>query len=338
MPFLHEHDNTTALKISFIFNLMNPSTPLRLLSNSERSRERLDKWLHTQLPAYSRTHLQGWFREGLVRQGDRILKANEEVRAGEHYEVYVPDIVPSALLRGSEMPLDILYEDEALIVVNKAAGIVVHPAPGHTENTLIQGLLHRYPDLRNVGEAERPGLVHRLDAETSGILIFARREDVLQELQRQFKARETEKSYHALVNGMPLKAEGRVDEPLGRHPQDRKRRAVNGLAAREARSAYRVLRGLANGSAALLEVSIETGRTHQIRVHLLHLGHPVLGDKLYGGRRSQLAAPWPQAKRHMLHAFRLRLCHPDDKRELVFEAPLPEDFETCLHTLQQPCP
>lgn len=317
---------------------MTASHPLLLLSDPDSSRERMDKWLHTRLPDYSRTQLQGWFKEGFVRQGGRILKANEEVRPGASYEVFVPEIVEAAPMRSSEMSLDILFEDEALIVVNKAAGVVVHPAPGHAENTLIQGLLHRFPELRGVGDPERPGLVHRLDAETSGVLVFARTEEVLLELQRQFKARETEKVYWALVHGMPLKAGGRIDEPLGRHPQDRKRRAVNGLAAREAHSSYRVLRGLAGGTAALMEVGIETGRTHQIRVHLSHIGHPVLGDKLYGGRRSQPAKPWPEAGRHMLHAFRLRLRHPHDKRELTFEAPLPADFDSYLQRLQQPCP
>lgn len=339
MPLLKRENNTTAIKKPIFF--MPNHTPNFFERTAEPGvrRIRLDKWLHGLIPEMSRTRLQGWFAEGRITLNGRPMKAGELVHPGATYRMEPPpesgeDDLPAPM----EMPLEIVYEDGALLVVNKAAGVVVHPAPGHKEGTLIQGLLYRYPDLEGVGEPHRPGLVHRLDAETSGLLVFARTEEALACLQHQFRERETAKTYQALVAGMPLVSEGRVDEPLGRHPQDRKRRAVDGLGAREARTAYRLLRGLAGGRASWMEVDIETGRTHQIRVHMAHIGHPVLGDKLYGGRRAQLPAPWPKAERHMLHAFRLRLRHPHDKRELEFEAPLPPDLQSYLHALQSPCP
>ncbi|MCC5849655.1 MAG: RluA family pseudouridine synthase [Verrucomicrobia bacterium] len=298
-------------------------------------RERADKWLSAHFPDFSRSQIQTWFREGRVtREDGSPVKPGEILPPGCVVRVQVPEPVEKSLPAGAPMDLEILHEDESLIVVNKPHDLVVHPAPGHPDGTLTNALLHLYPDLAGVGDPMRPGLVHRLDADTSGVIVFARTPEALEDLQRQFHDRETQKTYQCLVRGIPSSAEGEIDLPLGRHPVDRKRRAVNGVGARPALTRFRMLEGLAAGSAAHFEVEIHTGRTHQIRVHLAHIHHPVLGDTVYGGRRPQLAGGWPQATRQMLHAFRLRFSHPRHKVPLEITAPLPEDMKTYLEALR----
>ncbi len=320
---------------------MNPiPSPFQTFQTGDQPRrERADKWLSARFPDFSRSQVQTWFREGRVTHEDATpLKPGEILPPNCTVRVQAPEPETRSLPTASPMDLEILHEDESLIVVNKPHDLVVHPAPGHLDGTLTNALLHRYPDLAGVGDPMRPGLVHRLDADTSGVIVFARTAEALADLQRQFHDRETHKTYQCLVRGIPSKAEGEIDLPLGRHPVDRKRRAVNGVGARPALTRYRMLEGLAAGTAALFEVEIHTGRTHQIRVHLAHIRHPVLGDAVYGGRRPQLPGGWPQASRQMLHAFRLRFSHPKDKVPLEITAPLPEDMQNYLDALRNRTP
>jgi 23S rRNA pseudouridine1911/1915/1917 synthase len=300
---------------------------------------RADKWLSDQFGGISRSQIQSWFRESRVLSDGRPLRGAERLRPGQTLDVSVPPPEEEEILQGEDLPLEILHEDEEIVVVNKSPGTVVHPAPGHKTGTLIHALLHAYPDLAGVGEDPmRPGLVHRLDADTSGVILFARNNEALAELQRQFKAREICKEYQCISKGVPQQAAGKVDLPIGRHPKDRKRQAVNGEGAREALTRYQLEEGLARGTASRFLIRIETGRTHQIRVHMAHIGHPVLGDTVYGGRFAQLGGGWPDAPRQMLHAFRLRLQHPIRNVPLQFEAPLPGDMQDCLESLRKPAP
>ncbi len=304
------------------------------LTDASSGRQRFDRWLAERLPQYSRATLQRWLRDGRVRGDGKVLRARDEPPAGVLVEINAPVQPPAEAAPAAEaVPLDILYEDECCLVLNKPAGLVIHPAPGHPDGTLVNALLHRHPELAGVGDPLRPGLVHRLDADTSGVLVVALTAEALANLQDQFRERETRKEYRCLAWGVPAAAEGRMEWPLGRHPRDRMRRAVDGEGAREARTSYQVERRLAGGQACFLRIGIETGRTHQIRVHLAHLGHPILGDGLYGRKRSQLPSPLPQAPRQMLHAFRLRFAHPIRKVPVECEAPLPADMNAFLQAL-----
>lgn len=298
---------------------------------------RADKWLADQIEGVSRSRLQGWFKEDRVRIDGRPVRGAERLNPGQRLEVRLPPPSAPRTLEGEEIPLDILYEDRELVVVNKEPGRVVHPAPGHSSGTLVHALLNAYPDIAGVGEDPmRPGLVHRLDADTSGILVFARTREALQSLQNQFRTRQIRKEYQALCKGVPSRASGTVDVPIGRHPKDRKRQAVQGENAREALTHYQLEEGLARATASRFLIRIETGRTHQIRVHMAHIGHPVLGDRLYGGRFAQLGGSWPEAPRQMLHAFRLQFAHPKHKQTVALEAPLPSDMRQILEALRHP--
>ncbi len=296
--------------------------------------DRADKWISGKLPDISRSKIQAWIRSGKIKRNGQIFQSRDQLEAGDRIEIpaYETDTAPS-LPQAWAHPLEILFEDEAILAVNKRPGLVVHPAPGHPDQTLVNALLHHAPDIEGVGDPLRPGLVHRLDVETSGVIIFARTNEAYSELQRQFKERETRKQYLAAVHGVPRELAQRIDVPIGRHPVDRKRRAAHGEAARDAVSTTRTSAGLARGLASLQAVEIETGRTHQIRVHLAHIGHPVLGDRVYGNRRAALPSPWPAAPRVMLHAAQLELKHPLSQKKLCFKADPPEDMRGYLSAL-----
>lgn len=296
-------------------------------------RIRLDQWVSLQLPGYSRSEIQHWIRKGKVLTDGKKLRPGHLVTPGQWIDLEIPEDPTSPLPVGEALPLEILYEDPELIAVQKRPGQVVHPAPGHAGGTVLNAMLHRYPELAEVGDPQRPGLVHRLDAGTSGVLLFARTSSALEHLQNSFKQRRVDKTYLAVCHGIPCPTEQRIDLPIGRHPAHRQKRAVNGTAARHAVSRYRMIRGVAGGTGSLLEVDIETGRTHQIRVHLSHAGHPVLGDNVYGGKKAQLPSPWPAAPRIMLHAARLELPHPATEERFRVEAPQPDDMQTFLDQL-----
>ena len=260
--------------------------------------------------------------------GGRPQKAHHRVDAGEWIRLHIPPATPLQLTP-EQVPLDILYEDDELIVLNKPAGMVVHPGAGRRTGTLVHALLAHCERLPGIGGVERPGIVHRLDRDTSGVLVVAKTEVAHQSLSGQFKTRMVKKRYLALVHGEVRQEEGRIEAAIGRRPHDRKRMGVRVRDGREARTIYHVLRRLPGMT--LLALELETGRTHQIRVHLAHIGHPVVGDQVYGGRREHRRATsdGPSVERQMLHAWRLGFSHPTSGAWVEFAAPIPRDF-LCL--------
>jgi 23S rRNA pseudouridine1911/1915/1917 synthase len=285
-----------------------------LVAPSDLAGLRLDVALTRLAPDLSRARAQRLLADGRILVEGRPAKAAARLRGGERVEVTLPDPEPSGLV-AQDLPLSVLLEDRDLVVLDKAAGMVVHPARGTPHSTVVNALLHHLGAPAVAGE--RLGLVHRLDKETSGCLVVAKTEAALAALQASFKAREVEKTYLALCHGR-LAPEARLDTPYGRHPRDRTRYTARLEGVRRAVTAWRVREAFRG--ATLAEVALHTGRTHQIRVHLAALGHPVAGDAEYGGRERDVQRP-------MLHAWRLRLRHPRTGLEMSFEAPPPVDFQ-----------
>ncbi len=295
---------------------------------------RLDTFLREQFPAVSRGTIQRLIEEGHIRVNGQPAKPTHHPRAGEQIEVYWPDAQPAEALPEA-IPLDILFEDRDLLVLNKPAGLVVHPAAGHQEHTLVNALLHHCAgQLSGIGGVARPGIVHRLDKETSGCLVVAKNDAAHLALAEQFASRTLEKIYHAIVCGHVSADGGEVRAAIARHSSHRKRMAVTDKSGREAWTSYRVLERLR--SATWMEAHLHTGRTHQIRVHFQHLGHPVVGDATYGHRQNQRLTEQTgfTAARQLLHAQQLTFLHPRKKKTLTLEAPLPEDFKMALSALK----
>ncbi len=295
----------------------------------EEGGERLDRFLAERVPSLSRAAVQRLIAEGEVRVDGAVVRASHKVRPGERVELRLPPPRPSTLLPEA-IPLDILYEDEAIIVINKAAGMIVHPGAGTFSGTLVNAILAHAPDLQGIGGEVRPGIVHRLDKETSGVIVVAKTEQALRELQRQFKRRTVRKHYVALLIGKLPQERGLIEAPIGRHRVQRHKMAVvaNG---KEARTRWQVLRYLRDAEGhpyTFVEVELLTGRTHQIRVHFSWLGFPLVGDRTYAPRRQPLAAP-----RQCLHARDLTIRHPLSGKEMTFSAPLPDDFRAVLDAL-----
>ncbi len=298
---------------------------------------RLDVALARLWPDVSRSRLRRLADEGRLRVDGRTPRVSARLRGGERVELEVPAPEPSAIVP-QDLPLSVIHEDRDLLVLDKAAGMVVHPARGAPHSTVVNALLHRLG--RGALAGGRLGLVHRLDRETSGCLVVARTEAALETLQQAFRERRVEKTYLALCHGL-LPGPGRLATPYGRHPRDRKRFTGRLRAGREAVTAWRVSERFRSG-ATLAEVLLHTGRTHQIRVHFSEMGHPLLGDATYGGRRreARLAAGHPVRRaaealgRQALHAWRLAFDHPRTGERLAFEAPLPEDFARALRVLR----
>ncbi len=296
--------------------------------------ERLDTYLRGKFPEVSRGAIQRLIEEGHIRVNGRTVKATHSPRAGEEVEVEWPEPRP-AEAQPEEMSLDILYEDEALLVLNKPPRLVVHPAAGHEEHTLVNALLHHCAgQLSGIGGVARPGIVHRLDRDTSGCLVVAKNDDTHLALSAQFASRKVEKIYHAIVCGEMERDKGEIRAAIARHPSHRKRMAVDDDAGRAARTTYRVLERLRG--ATLVEAVLHTGRTHQIRVHFQFLGFPLAGDETYGNRQNQRLAELTHytAERQMLHAFRLAFIHPRTGRRMNFEAPRPPDVLDALSALK----
>jgi len=296
--------------------------------------ERLDTYLRGKFPAVSRGAIQRLMDQGHIRVNGRTVKPTHTPRAGEQVEVHWPEARP-ADAKPEQMALDVLFEDEALLVLNKPPGLVVHPAAGHEEHTLVNALLHHCAgQLSGIGGVARPGIVHRLDKETSGCLVVAKNDDTHLALSVQFATRKVEKIYHAILCGELPREHGEIRAAIARHPSHRKRMAVNDDAGREAWTDYRVLERLRG--ATLIEAVLHTGRTHQIRVHFQHIGFPVVGDETYGNRQNQRLADLTgyTAPRQMLHAFRLAFIHPRTGKRLSCEAPRPEDFLDALAALR----
>lgn len=290
--------------------------------------ERLDKFLVRRLPEFSRARLQGLIADGFVLvDGAAARKSGQTLEAGAVVEVRVPPPVPSRLV-GEDIPLDLVFENDDLLAVNKPAGMVVHPAAGHDSGTLVHAALGYAPDLEGIGGEERPGVVHRLDKETSGLILLAKNDRAHRWLQEQFRLRKVEKTYLALVDGAPPTPAGRVEAAIGRDPSHRKKMAVVSAGkGREAVSEYRTLESFAFHT--LLEFHPLTGRTHQIRLHCAFLGCPIVGDRVYGRK-----TPSVDIGRHFLHAARLKIVLPNEKEPRLFEARLPAELETVLAKLR----
>ncbi|MEJ5366106.1 MAG: RluA family pseudouridine synthase [Desulfosoma sp.] len=324
--------------------MTNVSAPTRIVHVQAPDKgQRLDVFLSDRDPDRSRSQYKKWIEAGHVLVNGARVKPGYVVQAGD--EITVRDVEPSGagVLVPEPMPLHVLYEDSDLIVVNKPAGLVVHPGAGHERGTLVHGLLAHCPRLANQGAPLRPGIVHRLDQETSGVLVVAKSDGAYLDLIEQFKGREVRKTYCAFVYGRFSEPYGELRTKIGRHPKDRKRMAVVERLGKEAVTLWRVRRVWFD-LVSLLEVRILTGRTHQIRVHCHAMNRPVVGDETYGGgmRRAQRlpnpavrAAVLAHAHRTMLHAWRLTLKHPRTREELHFEAPLPQDFLDLEAALQE---
>jgi 23S rRNA pseudouridine1911/1915/1917 synthase len=298
--------------------------------------KRLDIFIATSLPEFSRSRVQALIRGGHVRVDGRVPRTGERTRAGSAIALEVPaPAVPS--LRPEDIPLRVVYEDDDLIVIDKPSGMVVHPGAGRSTGTLVHALLHHCRHLPGIGGELRPGIVHRIDKGTSGLLVAAKSEGAHRGLSSQFKAHTVDREYVAIAWGRFREPEGRFDRPVGRHPTDRKRMSVASRAGRHAATRYRVEREI--GPFSLLRLSLETGRTHQIRVHLAAAGHPVAGDPEYGGVSPARGLPGVIAAavrglgRPALHAAVLGFEHPVRGGRLRFESPLPEDMAAFLERL-----
>ncbi len=291
----------------------------------EHDGERLDKAVTARVQDISRAVVQRLIKAGDVTVNQRPSKPSYIVQAGDEVVVRIPDEEPQQVLP-EDIPLDIVYEDESLLVVNKPAGMVVHPALGHPSGTLVNAVLAHCPHIAEVGGPDRAGVVHRLDKDTSGLILVAKDDDTRAALQRQFKRRQVAKTYLALVEDQIWPREGVVDAPIGRDKRQRKKMAVV-RSGRPARTTYRAVEFFTDFT--LLEVRPHTGRTHQVRVHLAWLGFPIVGDVVYGRRRQRLLQG-----RHFLHATRLRCTHPATGEEVEFEAPLPPELAAVLRRLR----
>jgi 23S rRNA pseudouridine1911/1915/1917 synthase len=288
--------------------------------------QRLDRYLTPVLHPLSRTGVQQLIIDGAILVNGQPGKPGYALRPGDHVQaLWTTPTVQQAAVKPQVLPLDIVYEDRDLLVINKAAGMVVHPAPGHSEDTLVNALVARYPELQEVGSDMRPGIVHRLDKDTSGLLIVARNTHTLAALIEQMKRHGIVKRYLALVEGIVSLDQGTIDAPIGRNPQRRQQMAITATDSREARTHFRVLQRFAHHTLLLLQ--LETGRTHQIRVHLKAIGHPVVGDPVYGSGNTRRGLALP---RQFLHAYQLKFTHPITGIPLEFEAPLPPDLQTVL--------
>jgi len=307
----------------------------RIIADDQAAGLRLDAFLTTIVPGCSRSYAAQLIRTGRITLFKRKTKPGHRIRPGDEILARIPQ--PERIdIQPEPIPLDIIYQDDALIVLNKPAGMVVHPAPGHSSGTLVNALLHHCPDLSGIGGEVRPGIVHRLDKDTTGILIVAKNADAQADLSSQFKSRAVTKKYLVLVHGHMTDTSGFIDQPIGRHPANRKKMAVTARFGRNALTRWRCLEHLVE--AALLEVDLLTGRTHQIRVHFSAIHHAVIGDPLYGpqnlGNHSpkvrRLIQPVP---RQMLHALAIRFKHPESGVKMSFRAPPPPDMLELINAL-----
>jgi 23S rRNA pseudouridine1911/1915/1917 synthase len=290
--------------------------------------QRLDSAL-AAAAGISRSQAHRWIDADRVRVNAKSCRASQLVRLGDAIDATPPEVVES-VLEPEAIALEILFEDADLIVIDKAAGMVVHPSPGHSSGTLVNALLHHCGDLAGIGGVERPGIVHRLDKGTSGVLVAAKNDDTHRHLAEQFHEHTIERVYRAVVRGTPRIDEGRIDRAIGRHPKDRKRMSVRGTAARAAQTAWRVAQRFPKSQRVLLDIFPETGRTHQIRVHLASAGLPIVGDSVYGRSRGGE----PELDRPALHAAILGFVHPRTGEKMRFEAALPADFSKLLTRLE----
>lgn len=290
--------------------------------------QRLDKLLLARNQDFSRSRIEGLIKSGFVTVNGAVAeKAGMKVAEDDEIEVEIPPPVP-AIPQPEDIPLDVIYEDSEMLVINKAPGMVVHPAPGHIGGTLVNALLFRCPDLSGIGGVTRPGIVHRLDQYTSGAMVIAKSQKAMSSLAKAFASHTyVEKTYIAVCRGRPRLDSGRIENFIGRHPVDRKRMAILDNGGKRAVTNWRVVKSV--DGLSVIECRIETGRTHQIRVHMASLGCPVIGDAVYGKPALDKRIS-PAPARQMLHAWKLKLWHPTEGRQMEFEAPVPEDMKVYL--------
>lgn len=298
----------------------DPSKTIELIITESGQASRLDHFLAHRLET-SRSRIQDWIRLGFVRLDNQETKPSFKLKSGQRVSITIPALLPAIPQPDPTIPLTIVYEDSDLLVIDKQAGLVVHPAPGNPEGTLVHALLAHANDWSGIGGVSRPGIVHRLDKDTSGLMVIAKNDSTHLGLQQQFQDRTVHKLYQALVFGIPQPREGRINQPIGRHPKDRLRMAIV-PSGKPAVSDYQVLETYGSGH-ALVEVQLHTGRTHQIRVHLAWLGFPLIGDPLYG----RTVPSWGMTGQ-ALHCCALAFKHPSTQKPLGFKSPLPQAMQT----------
>lgn len=307
---------------------MNENGLQRLTVSPEDAGVRIDKYLAEQLPDITRSYLQKLLKDGSVQMNGKPVKASTKTAVGAVIALTIPEPEEPEILP-ENIPLDILYEDSDVILINKPKNMVVHPAAGHYTGTLVNALMyHCRGDLSGINGVLRPGIVHRIDKDTTGVLIVCKNDRAHNALAEQLKEHSITRKYHAIVCGNLKEDEGTVDAPLGRHPQDRKKMAIVRSGGKRAVTHYRVLERFGNDT--YIECQLETGRTHQIRVHMASLGHPLLGDEIYGRAKSPF-----KLEGQTLHAMVLGFIHPTTGEYMEFEAPLPEYFEKLLEKLRK---
>ncbi|MFO7151637.1 MAG: RluA family pseudouridine synthase [Bacillota bacterium] len=300
---------------------------LKIQVAEENSKKRVDVFLAELIDDFSRSYIQKGIEEGWVKVNGKTVKPNYKLKCGDVVEAQIP--APKALsLEPENIPLDIIYEDQDIIVINKPRGMVVYPAPGNYSGTLVNALLYHAKDLSGINGVLRPGIVHRLDKDTSGAIVVAKNDQAHRTLADQFKGKKVKKTYLAIVWGNLPEDRATIEAPIGRHPVKRVEMAVDAKHGKEAITHFKVLERF--GDFTFVEVNIETGRTHQIRVHMSYIGHPVVGDPLYSRKKNPF-----NIKGQALHAFRLGLYHPRSGEFMTFEAPVPEDFNEILNILRR---
>lgn len=292
----------------------------------ETEAERLDAYLSRELDEVSRSYIQKIIKEKMVLVNNKEKKSSYLVKEGDIIIVNLPEPKKLEIL-AEDIPLDIVYQDNALVIINKPQDMVVHPAPGNYTGTLVNALLYHMDNLSSINGVIRPGIVHRLDKDTSGLLVVAKSDMAHRILSEDLKARDVKRVYITLVHGNLSKDEGTINAPIGRNPKDRKKMAVTNENSKEAITNYRVLERYNNYT--LVEVSLQTGRTHQIRVHMAHINHPVVGDPVYSNGKNEF-----KLEKQMLHAFKLGFNHPIEKKKMEFKVDLPDYFKNVLNTLE----
>jgi 23S rRNA pseudouridine1911/1915/1917 synthase len=316
---------------------MHDQSAFTIHVNPTDSGKRLDLYIAALIPECSRSIATTLIRNGTIRVQGAVKKPGYRVKGGDEIHGHIPSPAP-ILFKPEPIPIDILFEDDHIIVVNKPPGLVVHPAPGHYSGTLVNGLLHHCPFLEGIGSARRPGIVHRLDKDTSGVLVVAKNDRAHQHLAKLFKSRRIRKKYLAVVYGAMESDSGTVSLPIGRHTTDRKKMSTRSRKPRVAETAWRIRERF--GPASLIELDLKTGRTHQIRVHCSAIHHPVVGDSIYGRKNTWKNVAHAQdlfgsIKRQMLHAWRLEFTHPATQETVCFEAPLPKDMQDVIAALRR---
>lgn len=299
-----------------------------IIIEEEFEGERIDKFLAEEFEDLSRSYIQKLIASENIMVNEKIVKANYRLLKGDVLKINIPESEEAKIIP-EKMDLDIKYEDQDIIIVNKDKGIVVHPAPGNYSGTLVNGLMEHCKDLSGINGILRPGIVHRIDKDTSGLIVVCKNDTAHRFLAEQFKDHTVERAYYALVHGIVNEPMGRIEAPIGRSDKDRKKMAVTFKNSKEAVTNYKVLERFSQGY-TLIECTLETGRTHQIRVHMAYLNHPLVGDYTYGPKKKDF-----EIKGQVLHAYKLGFIHPATQEKIVFESEIPEDFKETLNYLRE---